>query len=79
MLPVPGWMTFKTTRVPSEDDVRPWFDAVCALWDDPAVYAELGRRGRQIAAARYSEEVSRRRHVEYFTSLDTRRDPIVVG
>jgi hypothetical protein len=79
VLPVPEWMTVKTTRIPTEQDVQPWFDAVCALWDDPRLYAELARRAREIAEARYSEQVSRRRHVEYFTSLKPRSGPIVVG
>ena len=26
----------KATEIPSEEEVRPWFDAVCRLWDDPA-------------------------------------------
>ena len=51
------------------DDVAPWFDAVCALWDDAALYEDLAARAALIAEARYSEAVSRSRHVDYFTSL----------
>jgi hypothetical protein len=69
VLPVPDWMTFKTTKLPSEQEVEPWYEAVCALLDDPALYRSIATRGRQIAEARYSEIVSRRRHVDYFTSL----------
>ena len=69
VLPIPDWMTFKTTRLPSEQEVEPWYDAVCALWDDPALYHSVATRARQIAEERYSEDVSRRRHVDYFTSL----------
>ena len=69
VVPVPDWMTFKTLRLPSEQEVEPWYDAVCSLWDDPALYHSMAIRARQIAAKRYSEDVSRRRHVDYFTSL----------
>ena len=77
VLSIPAWMTPKTTRLPSEQDVEPWYDAVCTLWDDVALYAAVAGRGQSIAAARYSEAVSRQRHVEYFTSLTTRAGPLV--
>jgi hypothetical protein len=76
VLPVPDWMTFKTTKLPSEQEVEPWYEAVCALWDDPALYRSIATRGRQIAEARYSEIVSRRRHVDYFTSLKPGGHPL---
>jgi glycosyltransferase involved in cell wall biosynthesis len=69
VLPIPEWMTFKTTKLPSEDEVQPWFEAVCTLWDDPARYRSIATRARQIADERYSERVSRKKHVDYFTSL----------
>jgi glycosyltransferase involved in cell wall biosynthesis len=69
VLPIPEWMTYKTTRVPSEQEVEPWYEAVCALWDDAALYRSIGSRARAIAEERYSESVSRSKHVEYFTSL----------
>ena len=69
VLPIPEWMTFKTTRLPSEQEVEPWYDAVCALWDDAALFQAIAARARQIAVERYSEDVSRKRHVDYFTSL----------
>lgn len=72
VLPIPDWLTFESTRVPSEADVQPWFDAVCELWDDPALYERVASRARQIAEARYGEGVARRRHVAYFTSLGSR-------
>ncbi len=62
-------MTYKTTRLPTEEEVQPWFDAVCAVWDDAALYQSMASRARQIAAERYSEAVSRRNHVEYFVAL----------
>ena len=70
MLPIPEWMTFKTTTLPSEQEIEPWYEAVCALWDDAALYRAIGSRARQIAETRYSERVSRKKHVEYFTSLE---------
>lgn len=69
VLPIPEWLTFKSARVPSEAEVQPWFDAVCELWDDAALYERVASRARQIAEERYAERVARQRHVAYFTSL----------
>src|SRR4051812_41990742 len=68
-LPVPTWMTESTTRLPTEQEVEPWFEAVCALWDSPAQYDAIAAQARRIAAERYSEQSSRKKHVEYFESL----------
>jgi glycosyltransferase involved in cell wall biosynthesis len=76
VLPIPEWMTFKTTKLPSEQEIEPWYEAVCALWDDAALYRAVAARAQQIAEARYSEDVSRRKHVEYFTSLKPGGRPI---
>jgi hypothetical protein len=59
-------------RVSIEQDVEPWFEAVCALWDDAALYESIGARARQIAEARYAERVSRAQHLDCFTSLQCR-------
>ena len=69
-VPIPDWMTPTGTRIPSEQEIEPWFEAVCALWDDAALYEAVSARGRAIADARYSENVSRAKHVDYFTSLE---------
>jgi glycosyltransferase involved in cell wall biosynthesis len=69
VLPIPDWMTFKTTKLPSEHEVEPWYEAVCTLWDDPVLYHSVATRAHQIAEQRYSEKVSRKKHVDYFTSL----------
>lgn len=75
VLPVPDWLTFKSSRLPSEADVQPWFDAVCELWDDAALYERVASRARQIAEERYGEGVARQRHVSYLTSLGSRGRP----
>jgi glycosyltransferase involved in cell wall biosynthesis len=69
VLPVPPWMTESTTALPSAEEIEPWFDAVCALWDSPAHYDAVASQARRIAADRYSEQSSRRKHVDYFSSL----------
>ena len=76
VLPIPDWMTFKTTKLPSEAEIEPWYDAVCALWDDPELYRAVAARAHQIAGARYGENVSRKKHVDYFTSLKPGGRPI---
>jgi glycosyltransferase involved in cell wall biosynthesis len=75
VLPVPAWMTFETTAVPSEAEVEPWLAAVCALWDDGAHYRLVAARARALAERRYSEGRSRARHVEYFASLVSKGAP----
>jgi glycosyltransferase involved in cell wall biosynthesis len=76
VLPVPGWMTADTTRLPAEQEIEPWFEAVSALWDSSDLYASMAARARAIADERYSEAISRRKHVNYFTSLQQGRSPL---
>ena len=76
VLPIPDWMTYESTGLPSEHEVEPWYDAVCALWDDADLYRSVSATAHRIAEERYSEQVSRRQHVEYFTSLEPGGRPI---
>jgi glycosyltransferase involved in cell wall biosynthesis len=70
VLPIPEWLTDDNPlQLPSPDDVRPWFDAVCELWDDPQRYGEDSERARQTAERLYSEGVLKRRHLDFFASL----------
>ena len=48
----------------------------CKLWDDSAHYQAMSLRGRRIAEDRYSEAVSRMRHVDYFEALKPGGSPI---
>ena len=70
VIPLPAGLTPETRHLPSVDEVRPWFEAVCGLWDDPDRYREASRRARAEAVARYDEAVMRRRYTAYFESLD---------
>jgi hypothetical protein len=76
VLAVPDSLTLTPTRLPSEQEIEPWYAAVCTLWDDPAHYHAMATRAHEIAQVRYSEEVSRRQHVDYFTSLGPGPGPI---
>ncbi|MGH9372871.1 MAG: glycosyltransferase family 4 protein [Vicinamibacterales bacterium] len=76
VLPIPDWMTYKTTRLPTEQEVEPWYEAVCALWDDAALYRSMAERARRIAEEHYSEHLSRNKHVDYFASLRAGGRPI---
>ena len=69
VLNLPDWLTPESRDLPTEDEVRPWFDAVQALWDDPDRYEAASLRARAEADARFSESVMRRRYGEYFQSL----------
>jgi glycosyltransferase involved in cell wall biosynthesis len=70
VLPIPDWMTYDTGRLPTAQELEPWYQAVCALWDDPALYEAMAARAREIADERYREDASRKRHLDYFTSLE---------
>jgi glycosyltransferase involved in cell wall biosynthesis len=76
VLPIPAWMTPETTQLPAESEIEPWSDAVCALWDDAALYDATASRARELAEERYSERVSRKKHVDYFTSLTAGGQPL---
>ncbi len=69
VVPLPAWMTPEATDLPSPEEVRPWLDAVCELWDSPAAYAEASARARAEGLARYHESVMRRRYLDYFESV----------
>ena len=77
VLPIPGWMTPATSRLPTESEAAPWFEAVCAVWDDGSLYHAIAERARTIGSARYSETVSRRIHLEYFESLTAHAVPLM--
>ena len=76
VLQIPTWMTQQTTRLPTEMEVEPWYEAVTSLWDDAELYRTMSARARQIADERYDERVSRKRHVDYFASLKPGRRPV---
>jgi glycosyltransferase involved in cell wall biosynthesis len=69
VLSIPERITPATLEAPSEQEVEPWYEAVCSLWDDVSFYQAMATRARCLAEHRYSEEVSRERHVSYFASL----------
>jgi glycosyltransferase involved in cell wall biosynthesis len=76
VLPIPEWMTAEGTQLPAEQEVQPWYDAVCALWDDPSLYAAVSSRAAALAQQRYAEDVSCKLHVDYFTSLEPGGRPL---
>jgi glycosyltransferase involved in cell wall biosynthesis len=69
VLPLPGSMTLHNAQLPTEEEVRPWFHAVCELWDNPDLYKRIADRAQQIARTRYSEEILRKKYVNYLTGL----------
>jgi glycosyltransferase involved in cell wall biosynthesis len=77
VLPIPSWMTAESTELPGEREVEPWYDAVCRLWDDQELYRSVASRAHHIARERYSEDVSRQKHVDYFTSLKPGGRPLL--
>ena len=66
VLPLPDWLTYTSTEPPTAAEVEPWFEAVCALWDDARLYQRTASAGRRIAAERYAEPVLKAAHLEFF-------------
>jgi len=71
VLALPSWLTEKSKELPTVEEVRPWFDAICELWDDPVAYHRASDVARQVAARCYSETVLRRRYLGYFASIES--------
>jgi glycosyltransferase involved in cell wall biosynthesis len=76
VLPLPAWMTEASKELPSGQEIQPWFEAVCELWDDPARYAEASELARQTGERLYREEVILQRYVDYFSSLRPGTNPL---
>jgi len=75
VIPLPSWMTEHTQQLPTVEETRPWVDAICELWDDGEAYRGASEIARRVAERRYSEEVMRRRYLEYFASVEAGSAP----
>jgi glycosyltransferase involved in cell wall biosynthesis len=71
VLPLPPWLDETSQMLPSVAEAQPWFDAVCALWDDADAYKRACDLARDTANRWYSESVMRRRYLDYFSSIAT--------
>ncbi|MCI0683717.1 MAG: glycosyltransferase [Gemmataceae bacterium] len=69
VLPLPEWMTPQSVRLPSVEEVEPWFDTIRRLWDDAAAYERQTRLARTAAERYYSEAASKRRYLEYLDGV----------
>ena len=69
VIPLPAWLTPQADELPGVDEVRPWFETICELWDSPTAYTAAADRARAEGLARYHESVMRRRYLEYFETL----------
>ena len=67
VLGLPNWLTEKSPQLPSEAEIRPWFDAVLRLWDDPEHHAAMVRAAHDVAERCYAPEVIRRAYDSYFS------------
>jgi glycosyltransferase involved in cell wall biosynthesis len=70
VIPLPSWMTADSLALPTREETEPWFQAVCALWDDPDRYGTASRRARAEAESRFAETTMRQRYLEYFQTLE---------
>lgn len=69
VLSLPEWLEPSSIQIPDEDEVEPWFQAVCSLWDAPARYEAASLQCRQVAEGLYSEERLRGRYLDYFARV----------
>ena len=69
VLALPERLTGKSLEVPEAEEVRPWVDAVCELWDHPDRYATESRRARETAERLYGEAALRNRYLEFFEDV----------
>ncbi|HKA37556.1 MAG TPA: glycosyltransferase [Thermoanaerobaculia bacterium] len=67
VLSLPERLTGKSLEVPGAEEVRPWVETVCELWDDPAKYTSESQRARAAAERLYGEAALRRQYLDYFT------------
>ena len=63
---LPACIETEGTRLPTEAEAQPWYEAVVRVWDDAAWAARLGANGRRLALERYSEAGTRAAHVSFF-------------
>lgn len=84
VLPIPDWMTDRTAALPSEAEIEPWFDAVCArcraVWSGRAARARartdvVQRRGFAQEAYRLLRFVESRRPA----SRESHREPTLAS
>ena len=66
VLPIPEWINPDNIKVPDENEVKPWFDAVCDIWDNDERYKALSEKGRQEAERLYSEDALKARYLAFF-------------
>ena len=68
VLPIPPRLTPATSELPTAAEVEPWVKAIIGLWDDPAWYAEQGRRALA-ETARWTPEVLEPRYTRFFDEV----------
>ena len=77
IIPLPAWMTEKTTALPTIEETQPWFDAICELRDNEDAYLPARRNSLGLLLkCWHSERVMRQRYLDYFASVRTRRPTV---
>ena len=71
VVPLPAAIPEQPRELPSAEEVQPWLDAICELWDDAAVYDAAADRARETARQHYSESLTRGHYRDYFANLQT--------
>ena len=68
VLPLPDWITPANVQLPTQAEVRPSFDAIVGLWDNPAAYARAATAARREAHRLYDEAMLKQRYLDYFSA-----------
>lgn len=71
VLGLPSRLMSLTRELPTAREVEPWVKAIIGLWDDPAWYAEQGRRA-VAESRRWAPEVLEPQYVQFFESVRPR-------
>jgi len=69
VLPLPDWLLSASGRLPTEDEMQPWFAAICDLWDDEEHYLARSANCRAYAAEHFSESASRQAYLDYLQTV----------
>jgi len=68
VLPLPERLTPLSRELPTAEEVGPWVEAICRLWDDPELLEEHARRART-EALRWSPDLLEEQSARFFRDV----------
>jgi glycosyltransferase involved in cell wall biosynthesis len=74
LLDIPAWYTPATRAAPRPEEVEPWVETICRLWDDEQAYGDLSERAQQRARQWHVDNLSPT-YGEFFRELHPQPGP----